>query len=205
MAGTTANISIRMDSELKAQADALFNELGMNLSAAFNIFIRQSVSRPVCLSCSFSANWPAVLRSCSTQDAIDILPGLKSEDSWEAPQAGRQLSWPRPFPSRLHRCCHGGQVSGPSRLRSLAVTVPGGGPGRLSCRQTANRSRDVCSAHGVRVLCVAASDALEADPLTAGLVSDATCWTGPARVRGDYPFDFDACEVSLVLHAADSA
>ena len=130
--------------------------------------------------------------------SFDILPGLKSEDSWEAPQAGRQLSWPRPFPSRLHRCCHGGQVSGPSRLRSLAVTVPGGGPGRLSCRQTANRSRDVCGAHGVRVLCMAASDALEADPLTAGLVNDAARWTGPARVRGDYPFDFDACEVSLV-------
>ena len=48
------------------------------------------------------------------------------------------------------------------------------------------------------MLCMAASDALEADPLTAGLVNDAARWTGPARVRGDYPFDFDACEVSLV-------
>ena len=43
MAGTTTNISIRMDSELKAQADALFAELGMNLSTAFNIFVRQSL------------------------------------------------------------------------------------------------------------------------------------------------------------------
>ena len=43
MAGTTTNISIRMDSELKAQADALFNELGMNLTTAFNIFVRQSL------------------------------------------------------------------------------------------------------------------------------------------------------------------
>ena len=43
MAGTTTNISIRMDSELKAQADALFGELGMNLSTAFNIFVRQSL------------------------------------------------------------------------------------------------------------------------------------------------------------------
>ena len=32
-----------MDAELKAQADALFAELGMNLSTAFNIFIRQSL------------------------------------------------------------------------------------------------------------------------------------------------------------------
>ena len=37
MAGTTTNISIRMDSDLKAQADALFSELGMNLTTAFNI------------------------------------------------------------------------------------------------------------------------------------------------------------------------
>ena len=43
MAGTSANISIRMDSELKAQADALFAELGINLSTAFNIFVRQSL------------------------------------------------------------------------------------------------------------------------------------------------------------------
>jgi len=43
MAGQTTNISIRMDADLKAQADVLFNELGMNLSTAFNIFVRQSL------------------------------------------------------------------------------------------------------------------------------------------------------------------
>ena len=43
MAGNTTNIIIRMDSELKAQADALLAELGMNLSTAFNIFVRQSI------------------------------------------------------------------------------------------------------------------------------------------------------------------
>ena len=42
MAGTT-NISIRMDNDLKNKADALFGELGMNLSTAFNIFVRQSL------------------------------------------------------------------------------------------------------------------------------------------------------------------
>lgn len=39
----TTNISIRMDTELKAQADELFAELGINLSTAFNIFVRQSL------------------------------------------------------------------------------------------------------------------------------------------------------------------
>ena len=43
MSGNTTNISIRMDSNLKKQADELFGELGMNITTAFNIFIRQSL------------------------------------------------------------------------------------------------------------------------------------------------------------------
>lgn len=43
MSGTTTNVTIRMDANLKAQAEVLFNELGMNLSTAFNIFVRQSL------------------------------------------------------------------------------------------------------------------------------------------------------------------
>lgn len=43
MAGNTTNISIRMDSDLKRQADTLFNELGMNISTAFNVFVRQAL------------------------------------------------------------------------------------------------------------------------------------------------------------------
>lgn len=37
------NVTIRMDEGLKKQADTLFNELGLNLSTAFNIFVRQAV------------------------------------------------------------------------------------------------------------------------------------------------------------------
>ena len=43
MPANTTNISIRMDRKLKVQAEALFAELGMNLSTAFNIFVRQSL------------------------------------------------------------------------------------------------------------------------------------------------------------------
>lgn len=42
MANTT-NISIRMDNDLKAAAEKLYSELGMNISTAFNIFVRQSL------------------------------------------------------------------------------------------------------------------------------------------------------------------
>lgn len=37
------NINILIDSNLKNQADILFGELGMSLSTAVNIFIRQSL------------------------------------------------------------------------------------------------------------------------------------------------------------------
>ena len=43
MPNDTANINIRMDKELKNQAESLFSELGMNMTTAFNIFLRQSV------------------------------------------------------------------------------------------------------------------------------------------------------------------
>lgn len=39
----SVNVTVRVDEELKRQADALFNDLGMSLSTAFNIFLRQSV------------------------------------------------------------------------------------------------------------------------------------------------------------------
>lgn len=39
----TTNINIKTDSELKKQAEELFADLGMNMTTAFNIFMRQAV------------------------------------------------------------------------------------------------------------------------------------------------------------------
>ena len=39
----TTNLSIRMDRELKEAADQLFNSLGMNLTTAITVFVRQAV------------------------------------------------------------------------------------------------------------------------------------------------------------------
>ncbi len=39
----TTNISIRMDKDLKAAAEELYAELGINISTAFNIFVCQSL------------------------------------------------------------------------------------------------------------------------------------------------------------------
>ena len=38
-----SNLNIKIDRELKAQADKLFNEMGMNLTTAVNVFVRQAV------------------------------------------------------------------------------------------------------------------------------------------------------------------
>lgn len=43
MKKSTTNICIRVDSELKNKAYILFNERGITLSTAFNIFLRQSL------------------------------------------------------------------------------------------------------------------------------------------------------------------
>ena len=37
------NLTISMDSDVKEKADALFSELGMDLSTAFNLFVRESL------------------------------------------------------------------------------------------------------------------------------------------------------------------
>lgn len=42
MANTT-NFSVRMDSTIKKQCEALYSELGMNLTTAINVFLRQSL------------------------------------------------------------------------------------------------------------------------------------------------------------------
>jgi len=43
MPSETTNINIRMDKALKVQAESVLSELGMNMTTAFNIFLRQTV------------------------------------------------------------------------------------------------------------------------------------------------------------------
>ena len=39
----TTNFSVRMDSDIKKQCEELYGELGLNLTAAINVFLRQSL------------------------------------------------------------------------------------------------------------------------------------------------------------------
>ena len=39
----TTNLNIRTDKEVKDQADKIFNELGLNMTTAINIFLRSAI------------------------------------------------------------------------------------------------------------------------------------------------------------------
>jgi len=39
----TTNLNIRIDEDLKKQAEEIFNELGLNMSTALTVFLRQAV------------------------------------------------------------------------------------------------------------------------------------------------------------------
>ena len=41
----TANLNIRIDSNLKKNAEVLFKDLGLNMSMAINLFLKQAVSK----------------------------------------------------------------------------------------------------------------------------------------------------------------
>jgi len=73
----TTNLNIRIDKKLKEQAEVFFGELGLNMSSAFNIFVRQSLRQgkiPFELSIVadpfYSSSNMAVLRQ-SIQEAND--------------------------------------------------------------------------------------------------------------------------------------
>ena len=40
---TTTNFSVPMDSDIKKQCEARYGELGMNLTTAIHVFLRQSL------------------------------------------------------------------------------------------------------------------------------------------------------------------
>lgn len=64
----SVNVTIRVDEELKKQADSLFNDLGMNLSTAFNIFLKQSV-REQGMPFVISKNVPNVVTQAAMEAA----------------------------------------------------------------------------------------------------------------------------------------
>ena len=71
MSGTSTNVCIRIDTELKAQAEALFSELGLNLTTAFNIFLRQAV-REKRIPFEIGLGHPTRETAAAMRDAVSI-------------------------------------------------------------------------------------------------------------------------------------
>jgi addiction module RelB/DinJ family antitoxin len=89
MEGNLSNVSFRIDSTVKAKAEALFAELGLNMTTAFNMFLRQSIREGrIPFSAAIivngngnSADWP-------TPAKINALLGVKAA-AINAPQSER--------------------------------------------------------------------------------------------------------------------
>lgn len=79
----SVNVTIRVDEELKKQADSLFNDLGMNLSTAFNIFLKQSV-REQGMPFVISKNVPNVVTQAAMEAAENDEDMYGSFDSIDA-------------------------------------------------------------------------------------------------------------------------
>lgn len=86
------NVTLRVDEDLKKQAEVLFSELGLSLTSAFNIFLRQSV-REQGIPFRISKNVPNKVTFAAMEDAengenlhgpfdsvADLMEALNAED-----------------------------------------------------------------------------------------------------------------------------
>jgi DNA-damage-inducible protein J len=80
----TTNLTIRMDKELKEQAEQLFSELGMNMTTAFTVFVRQAV-RQKKIPFEISLNIPNAETIAAMEEANRISrdPNAKRYSSFE--------------------------------------------------------------------------------------------------------------------------
>lgn len=77
MADYTANINVRIDPETKREAENLFKDLGMNISTAINLFLKQSI-RNQALPFSVTKNIPNAQTIEALKEAETILKNPQS-------------------------------------------------------------------------------------------------------------------------------
>ncbi len=71
------NVTIRMDEQLKKQAEILFDEMGFSLSTALNVFVRQAV-REQAIPFDITCNQP----NAETIAAIREVERMKADPSF---------------------------------------------------------------------------------------------------------------------------
>ena len=70
----TVNMSIRMDTELKKQADAMLSDMGLNMATAMNMFLRQVV-RQGRIPFEIATDIPNVETLAAMKEVDDIISG----------------------------------------------------------------------------------------------------------------------------------
>ncbi|MBQ7208975.1 MAG: type II toxin-antitoxin system RelB/DinJ family antitoxin [Lentisphaeria bacterium] len=86
----TTNLSIRMDTETKKQAEQLFGNLGMSISTAFNIFVKQSL-RVRGIPFSITENIPDSEAFAALREAREIARDPKIKGYTDVEEALRDL------------------------------------------------------------------------------------------------------------------
>ena len=89
MAENVSNVSFRIDSDLKAQADNLFAALGLNMTTAFNIFLRQSV-RQGCIPFEITLDTPNAQTVAAILEARQMMAD-KNAKKYSVEDALREL------------------------------------------------------------------------------------------------------------------
>ena len=72
----TVNMSIRMDTELKKQANAMFSDMGLNMTTAMNMFLRQVV-RQGKIPFEIATDIPNAETIAAIKEMDDMLSGKK--------------------------------------------------------------------------------------------------------------------------------
>lgn len=81
----TTNLTLRIDADLKTAAEELFEELGMSLSTAFNVFVRQAVrvqGMPFAIGRTVAHRKTMAALAEARQLANDPTPGFDSMEAF---------------------------------------------------------------------------------------------------------------------------
>lgn len=79
----TTNFTVRMDAELKKQAEELFSELGLSMSAAMTVFLKQAVYEHG-IPFEIRREIPNAQTLAAMREADDILSGKIKTKSYKS-------------------------------------------------------------------------------------------------------------------------
>lgn len=79
----TTNVTIRMDAELKKQAETLFSELGLSMTAALTVFLKQAVYEQG-IPFEISREAPNQATLGAMREADDIISGKIKAKSYKS-------------------------------------------------------------------------------------------------------------------------